>query len=149
MLYVLSEKSKIDKDNFIFDVDIYFDRTFNDFGTLEPDPIVNKILKEIDGAKIIEKGIVETKFGVARIPNLSSGCKALLIAAKNPDIIVNFTEAGKNVLRLAVELSQDIDIHIFTQNKIVFGGFNDVIVNVNGEEMTVNEWIKRSITGRL
>lgn len=145
MLYITSN---IDPNNkkYLDDVVSYFDFEF--YRYVKPDKIVNKILEEIDGAHIISNDIVETKFGRTIITNLSTGCKALLIAAKKSGLIVNFTEAGNNVVELAVELSKDIDMHIYTRNRIAFHKNHNFIINHNGKEMTVGDLLGIAIAGR-
>lgn len=139
MLYVKTKLSKEDEKRFIDDVEVYFRYFLMD--DIEPNDLVNKILLEIDGATNLKGRYIDSRFGGTCTENLSSGCKALLIAVYNQDKIVNFTEAGINVVKLAVELSQTMDLHIYTQNIITFAKHRDVIINLDGKEMTCIEWV--------
>lgn len=146
MLYIYSSLKSIDRKKFVNDVEIFFnfDLAYN----LKTDEAINKILKTIDGAHIIAGNVVETKFGVTTLSNLSTGCKALIIALLNPGLTVNFTEVGDNVVELAVELSKNRDLHVYTRNSVVFGKNLDTVVNLDGKEMTAREYIEYTVFKR-
>ena len=146
MLYIYSSLKSIDRKKFVNDVEIFFnfDLAYN----LKPDEAINKILKTIDCAHIIDGNVVETKFGVTTLSNLSTGCKALIIALLNPGLTVNFTEVGDNVVELAVELSKNRDLHVYTRNSVVFGKNLDTVVNLHGKEMTAREYIEYTVFKR-
>ena len=146
MLYIYSSLKSIDRKKFVNDVEIFFnfDLAYN----LKTDEAINKILKTIDGANIINGNVVETKFGVTTLSNLSTGCKALIIAWLNQSLTVNFTEVGDNVVELAVELSKDRDLHVYTRNSVVFGKNLDTVVNLDGKEMTAKEYIEYTVFKR-
>ena len=146
MLYIYSSLKSIDRKKFVNDVEIFFnfDLAYN----LKTDEAINKILKTIDGANIINGNVVETKFGVTTLSNLSTGCKALIIAWLNQSLTVNFTEVGDNVVELAVELSKDRVLHLYTRNSVVFGKNLDTVVNLDGKEMTAKEYIEYTVFKR-
>lgn len=146
MLYIYSSLKSIDRKKFVNDVEIFFnfDLAYN----LKTDEAINKILKTIDSAHLINGNVVETKFGVTTLSNLSTGCKALIIALLNPSLIVNFTEVGDNVVELAVELSKNRDLHVYTRNSVVFGKNLDTVVNLDGKEMTAKEYIEYTVFKR-
>lgn len=146
MLYIYSSLKSIDRKKFVNDVEIFFnfDLAYN----LKTDEAINKILKTIDGAHIIAGNVVETKFGVTTLSNLSTGCKALIIALLNPGLTVNFTEVGDNVVELAFELSKNRDLHVYTRNSVVFGKNLDTVVNLDGKEMTAREYIEYTVFKR-
>lgn len=146
MLYIYSSLKSIDRKKFVNDVEIFFnfDLAYN----LKTDEAINKILKTIDGAHIINGNVVETKFGVTTLSNLSTGCKALIIALLNQGLTVNFTEVGDNVVELAVELSKNRDLHVYTRNSVVFGKNLDTVVNLDGKEMTAREYIEYTVFKR-
>lgn len=146
MLYVYTKLNEVDDKNYVNDVEAFFN--FDLAYHLKPDPIVNKILQEIDGAHIISDDIVETKFGRTLVMNLSTGCKALLVAVKNPGLIVNFIEAGNNVNKLALELSDKLDIKIYTKNALIFSKHLDRIVNFDGKEITAKQVSEYTVFGR-
>lgn len=146
MLYISTSIDSIDKSKFVDDVDIYFN--FDLANNLKSDKIIDRILEVIDGAHIINGNVVETKFGVTTLSNLSTGCKALIIALLNPGLTVNFTEVGDNVVELAVELSKNRDLHVYTRNSVVFGKNLDTVVNLDGKEMTAREYIEYTVFKR-
>lgn len=147
MLYIETNLKNVDKSKFIKDVDEYFDTVLA--LNLKPNESVNKILMSVDKAHNLKGQYLETRFGPANIKDLSSGCKALLIEVLVPDSIVNFILVGSNVVKLAVEFAQQMDIHIYTPNIVIFGGFDDEKVSVNGKIMTVDDYMLSSIGGSL
>lgn len=146
MLYINTSLDSIDKSKFVDDVDIYFN--FDLANNLKSDKIIDRILEVIDGAHIIAGNVVETKFGVTTLSNLSTGCKALIIAYLNPRLTVNFILVGDNVIELAVEISKDNDLNIYTRNSVVFGKNLDTVINLDGKEMTAKEYIEYTVFGR-
>lgn len=140
MLHVLTNPNSIEKNRYIHDVELAFNSEIEEEAVID-DTLIRSIMQEIDGASVLENKKIVTKIGKAHIKDLSSGCKALILAIKFPNKIVNFTEAGNNVVRLAVELSQQLDISIYTQNFIMFSGLDDIKVDIDGDIMTVDEWM--------
>ena len=109
---------------------------------IQSNSLVDRVLKEIDGASIISGTSVETKFGITDMTNLSSGCKALLVAMHEPDMIVNFIMAGRNAVRLALGISQFIDMRIYTPNSVsLYREDLQIDVNLDGEIVKAEEWM--------
>lgn len=142
MLYITN---KICDDNFIDEVDIYFN--YYALKYIEHSDLVKRIINDIDGAKWLGGDIIETRHGKTIIQNISSGCKALIIAVLNPNLTVSFIEAGNNVFELALELSKSMEIHIYTQNRVVIKHNHSCNVNFNGKIMTAKEWMDISLGG--
>ena len=96
------------------------------------------IIRSIDKAAYVSNDTIRTAYGITGIHNLSSGCKALLIATAYPTYKVNFEEAGDNVIELAVELSKKYNIQIvFNRTAAIKNG--DTEIEFNGEKMPFNK----------
>ena len=61
-------------------------------------------MNNIDKAKYLGNGKIETIFGVTWLSNLSSGCKALILLNHCKDKIINISECGENVLEYIFNL---------------------------------------------
>ncbi|MBR1455091.1 MAG: DUF4869 domain-containing protein [Lachnospiraceae bacterium] len=141
---MVSIVDKIPKDRkFIFDVETYFDCMLNNLKNTKD---FDNVVKTIDNAKVLSKNsrtcVIETPFGSTAAENLSTGCKSLIIALANPDIVVNFNEVGGNVLDLAFELCRDRDINIWL-NKPLTTKYSYEPLIFNGEKMDYSEATRR------
>ena len=101
------------------------------------DPVALKLVKAIDGAIYHSDNNVETPFGLANINQLSSGCKAALLAIWT-DAVVNFTEAGDNVYKALLKYAKDRDMYVWTNNDVVIN--SDELVCVDGKKMTARDF---------
>lgn len=78
------------------------------------------IIKSIDNAKIIslDKGLIDTPFGITNVDNLSTGCKtALNVAYLNlhPEIdvdTVSLVECGKNAIDCIFKMDSNIKFYM-------------------------------------
>lgn len=134
MLYIETRKNR---ERFIWDVEVAFNKSIQ-LG-IKDIPLYDKVLKTIDKAEIVGIDAVKTPLGVASIDHISSGSKCLLLALKNPDVVVNFDEAGPNVLKLTNEIATTRDIKIYLSMPRLILGKNNKI-NVDGMDSTINEW---------
>lgn len=136
MIFISTSIENIDKNNLIYDVEAYFRLKKN---TLIKHPLYETVIREVDGAtKIFDDGI-RTKFGSTLVDNLSTGCKALIIAVNNPNTWVNFLEAGSNVIEVASKLCKtEIDIHIICEKSFLIKDLN-YRVNADGNITTVKD----------
>lgn len=100
------------------------------------DPVALKLIKEIDSAKYYSDSNVKTPFGLANIYQLSSGCKAALLAIWS-GVVVNFTEAGDNVYEALLKYAKDRDVKIWTNNRLMLN--SKEIVCMDGKMMTAND----------
>ena len=107
MLYLYTQKPA--EDVYVHDVESYF---YLKYASIYKHPIALQWIKEIDGA-------LRTKFGITVPLNISSGSKALLIAITQTDCVVNFIEAGQNILDKVIELADKYDLHIYTDNNVL------------------------------
>lgn len=114
-------------------IDMFFD-SINVLRNLDVN--VGKVLKCIEGVTEIYDKSVKTKFGTTDINNISSGSKALIISILYPDIIVEFTEAGDNVLKTALDIAKTRDLSILLNEPINVGDFNEQI-EFNGKPSTI------------
>lgn len=93
-----------------------------------------EILKVIDGVTVKKGSYVKTKFGECSINDLSTGCKALLLANYfGENNIVNFSECGDNVIDYASTMKRRIKAYIpqiltLNNNRVV--EYNNKIVKV-------------------
>ena len=134
MLYI---ETKRKEKEFIWDVEVAFNKSIQ-LG-IKSIPLYNKVLKIIDKAEVVGIDAVRTPLGITSIEHISSGSKCLLLALKNPDVVVNFDEAGPNVLKLANEMAVSRDIKIYLSMPRLIPGKNNKI-KVDGVESSVNEW---------
>ena len=84
--------------------DIYF----NQNTVLKLDERAKKIIEQIDGAKLVSKYKIESKFNgvILNIDCLSTGCKTVLNVLYNPNKVFCLKECGNNALKILYELSQ-------------------------------------------
>lgn len=139
MLNVTTKLNDKTQQMLINDVEVYFDRI--SYIILKDKKLFKSVISKIDNAEYIPDNIIETPFGRTVINDLSSGCKALLIALTFPEYITNFTEAGDNVLKLAVEYSKTREINIFIQKPII--GDLRYKIKLNGQDSTLLELARR------
>lgn len=141
MLYIAY--NKIDKASTIFDVDGWFDVNFHSL----PETKENKrLIKEIDHAELISADTVRTPFGVTSLSNLSSGCKAALLAA-NTNYIVSFDEAGDNAFEAILKTAKAQDIKIATSLCVSVNSKDTVVVD--GVKMSMMKFCLRSASNNL
>ena len=82
--------------------DIYF----NQNTALKLDEMAEKIIETIDGAKLISKFKMLSKFNdtVLDVDKLSAGCKTVLNVLYNPDKVFCLKECGNNALEILFSL---------------------------------------------
>lgn len=145
MLHLYTHEDKIpDNLKVIKDVEsaFKFEVMTTPLGTIPfNDEISNIIIKQID--KVIERhgrGIV-TLFGETTIQEVSTGCKAALMAATHSNYCISNIEIGQNVIPVLLSLSDSIDSHILALNNIE--ALSDKIVALDGEQMQLSEAITK------
>lgn len=89
-----------------YDLIEYNDIFFNKFTSQLIDDRAKSIISEIDGAKLIGKYKIQSKFGdmVLDIDKLSSGCKTVLNIIFNPNKVFSIKECGDNALNIIYNL---------------------------------------------
>ena len=75
---------------------------FNQNTALKLDKNAEKIIETIDGAKLISKFKIRSKFNdiVLDVDKLSAGCKTVLNVFYNPDKVFCLKECGNNALEI-------------------------------------------------
>lgn len=58
---------------------------------------IKDLLHDIDGVTYIDGDIVQTKFGVTTLQNISTGSKAVVIQLLDPSYIIDAFDLGGNV----------------------------------------------------
>ena len=68
----------------------------------------SEVIKKIDKATLLDNGDIIDRFGnKTSIENISTGCKAVLVLANNPDKTVSLMEYGVNAVQTALRLVTD------------------------------------------
>lgn len=119
MLYLCSDpKSK----RVIYDVEIRFKSLVSNHISFDSD-ICRQVIKTIDHATLTHGNIIETPFGSASISDLSSGCKAVLLALhyssiKDTDWIVSIEECGSTPIKVLCELAKKKDVYVYFASQV-------------------------------
>ena len=112
MLYIKNKLTAQENCNLITHIDKEFDWYYKTKG-LTDSSIVKKALSNIDGATLLSKNSVETGFGKTVVTDLSTGCKALILAINFPNKVIDFSDVGSNVLDEAIEIGGQHDMQIY------------------------------------
>lgn len=95
------------------------------------------VMKEIDGAYIVDGDCIRTPFGSTVFTNLSNGCQSLLVALKENDgnTWISFLGAGDNVIELALKICRDydIDLYIVLDRSPFIMSFDTYTFEINGK----------------
>lgn len=105
MITIFKNKKDIPQDMEYIELnDIYF----NQNTALRLDDKAEKIVETIDGAKLISKFRISSKFNdiVLDVDKLSAGCKTVLNVLYNPDKVFCLKECGNNALEILYEFSE-------------------------------------------
>ena len=103
MITIFKNKKDIPQDMEYVELnDIYF----NQNTSLKLDEMAEKIIETIDGAKLISKFKIRSKFNdiVLDVDKLSAGCKTVLNVLYNPDKVFCMKECGNNALEILFSL---------------------------------------------
>ena len=104
MITVFKNKKDIPQDMEYVELnDVYF----NQNTALKLDEKAEKIIETIDGAKLIGKFKMRSKFNdiVLDVDKLSTGCKTVLNVLYNPDKVFCLKECGNNALEILFGLN--------------------------------------------
>lgn len=105
MITIFKNKKDIPQDMEYIELnDIYF----NQDTALRLDDKAEKIVETIDGAKLISRFRISSKFNdiVLDIDKLSAGCKTVLNVLYNPDKVFCLKECGNNALEILYGFSK-------------------------------------------
>ena len=132
MLYIYTSK---DNKNTVFDADLVFYLNLPDIvKRYESNERVLRVLREIDGMTETMGDYIIAKYGSVSLGDLSTGCKACMLAVLyNDRYVVSADEMGYNCIKVLAEISKEMDIKLYTS--YAYSDFPDeVVVNVNGKE---------------
>lgn len=86
----------------------------NSGGKAFDNPISNRILHRIEGATKRKDNIIITKYGKTHIKDISTGCKAVLLAVNFPNYCISNIEMGDNaMIALFREFKSDANILVY------------------------------------
>ena len=94
--------------------------------------LLNQNEDDWDVKEINDNIVIETKYGLGTIRNLSSGCKTLLNIVKHPDKVVNVEECGPNVLKIIFTMD---NIKIYMSRPSLFDIPDDVQIRFNDSDI--------------
>lgn len=104
MITIFKNKNDIPQDMEYVELNDIF---FNQNTALKLDEKAEKIIETIDGAKLISKFKMRSKFNdiVLDVDKLSAGCKTVLNVIYNPDKVFCLKECGNNALEILYGLA--------------------------------------------
>ena len=94
--------------------------------------LLNQNEDDWDVKEVNDNIVIETKYGLGTIRNLSSGCKTLLNIVKHPDKVVNVEECGPNVLKIIFTMD---NIKIYMSRPTLFDIPDDVQIRFNESDI--------------
>ena len=122
---------KKDSKDWIFQNDLYFN-----LNTSNEEMSQNEInlIQQVDEAKLTSDKHIETKYGLATIRNLSSGCKTLLNIVKHPDKVISVEECGPNVLKIIFKMD---NIKIYMSRPTLVDIPDDAKIRFNDKDIVI------------
>lgn len=140
MLYIITNLELLNGAEYMYDVEACFGE-YKD--KVKKQKLYGRIIRSIDNVSEYKDEFIRTPFGCTSIDNLSSGAKAMLLAVTFPNVWVNFLEAGENVFNLALEIANDIDLHILCERTMLFTKHTDTELIVNGYKYKAKDLLGR------
>ena len=115
--------------------DIYF----NQNTALKLDEKAEKIIEIIDGAKLIGKFKIRSKFNdiVLDVDKLSAGCKTALNVLYNPDKVFCLKECGNNALEILFDFQVG---NVYSDYAVIPFGMDAVIVQTSSEKKEIHDY---------
>lgn len=129
---------ELDKENYIFDPDTFFDNTYEDEWIT--DDLSRKMIKDIDKSEVIGPHLIESPvLGPISQKELSGGVKTLMLINNDDQHIFNASACGDNCSKWLLEIGRnkdvtvrlgyfmdfgkdDLEIRVVNTNKIVHSG---------------------------
>ena len=142
MITIFKNKKDIPQDMEYVELnDIYF----NQNTALKLDDKAEEIIETVDGAKLISKFKMRSKFNdiVLDVDKLSAGCKTVLNVLYNPDKVFCLKECGNNALEVLYGLTEG---NVFSEYALIPFDMDSVIVqtktgkNVISDYEELKEW---------
>lgn len=115
--------------------DIYFNQSTSS----KLDEKAEKIIEIIDGAKLISKYRIQSKFDeiILDIDKLSAGCKTVLNVLYNPDKVFCLKECGNN----ALEVLYDLELgNVYSDYALIPFDMDEVNVQTSFEKKEVSDY---------
>lgn len=115
--------------------DIYF----NQNTALKLDEMAEKIIETIDGAKLISKFKIRSKFNdiVLDVDKLSAGCKTALNVLYNPDKVFCLKECGNNALEILFDFQVG---NVYSDYAMIPFEMDAVIVQTSSEKKEIHDY---------
>lgn len=112
---------------------------FNQNTVTRIDEQAEKIIKEIDGAKLITKYKISSKFNevVLDIDKLSAGCKTVLNVLYYPDKVFCLKECGSNALEFIYEMDKG---QVYSEYAMIPFDMEAVMVQNQKEKKMINDY---------
>ena len=136
MITIFKNKKDIPQDMEYVELnDIYF----NQNTALKLDEMAEKIIETIDGAKLISKFKIRSKFNdiVLDVDKLSAGCKTVLTVLYNPDKVFCLKECGNNALEIVFSLQAG---NVYSDYAVIPFGMDAVIVQTSSEKKEIHDY---------
>lgn len=104
----------------IYNTSMYFKNTYKD--SWFEDELARKMLKSVDGAVVLDGGVIESRvLGKIAPTQLSGGVKTLLLVRNEPDKVFNASTCGDNCARWLLHMAKDRDITVNLHHLMDFG----------------------------
>jgi len=115
VLTIYKQKTDIPKDMRYIELNDLF---FNQNTVLRLDDKAKELIEQIDGAKMLSKFKIESKFNetVLDIDCLSTGCKTVLNVLYFPDTVFCMKECGENAVARLYQLEQG---HVYSDYAVL------------------------------
>jgi hypothetical protein len=104
----------------IYNTDVYFNNTYQDEWIT--DPLSVEIIKSVDKSDVLGPNAVSSPvLGVIPITSISGGAKTVILAAHDPNCIVNASACGNNCAKWLLKIAEDKDVTINLRHMMNFG----------------------------
>lgn len=136
MITIFKNKKDIPQDMEYVELnDIYF----NQNTALKLDEMAEKIIETIDGAKLISKFKMLSKFNdtVLDVDKLSAGCKTVLNVLYNTDKVFCLKECGNNALEILFDFQVG---NVYSDYAVIPFGMDAVIVQTSSEKKEIHDY---------
>ena len=136
MITIFKNKKDIPQDMEYVELnDIYF----NQNTALKLDDKAEEIIETVDGAKLISKFKMRSKFNdiVLDVDKLSAGCKTVLNVLYNPDKVFCLKECGNNALEILYGLKEG---YVYSDYALIPFDMEEVNVRTATEEKEIKDY---------
>lgn len=139
MLNLIFQRAKAkDPSSVMVDCRNFFSRVKQD-SWFEEEFVIN-LIKEIDGAEVVQGCILRDRFGkVIPADYLSTGSKVMICILKFPEKIFNLTQMGNNVLPFLIKLCAKEDRTVICYRDIPIYELSQIPLQKDYEDYCVNE----------